>query len=81
MSLFRKAADVFHKTAVTGLMGLTVLGVVNIVTSVSDVEISPSDSAAPAETKYQEFLKEKIAEEARKIDDPNAVIKGDSDNK
>lgn len=72
MSFFRRAADVGHKAAVTGLMGLFVYSFVGVGSQVA--EARKMFAPVPPQEEYKEFLREKVEEERKKAEDPGALF-------
>ena len=72
MSFFQKAADIGHKTVVTGLMGLFVYSFVEIGSQV--IEARNMNSQISPQEEYKMFLKEKVDEERKKAEDPGALF-------
>jgi len=72
MSVFRKAADIGHKAAVTGLMGFFVYASVGVYSQIA--EARKMYAPTPPQEEYKEFLREKVDEERKKSEDPGALF-------
>jgi len=73
MSFVRKTADILHKATVTGLIGATVFGLVNVGGMIADVT-SQMTAVDTQSSNYQAYVKAKIEEDSKKKDDVNSLF-------